>query len=112
HVVAKMSNNDSVGRRRRICMLAYAFYENDARVMQYATALAKRGDLVDVIALRRNGLPEHEVLSDVNVYRIQERIVNEQGRLAYLYRILRFLLLSAIFLTRKHLAQRYQLIHV
>src|SRR5713226_4755079 len=107
-----MSPNDSVGRRRRICMLAYAFYENDTRVMQYATALARRGDLVDVIALRRAGQPEHEVLSDVNVNRIQERMVNEEGRLAYLYRMLRFLLLAAIFITRKHLAYRYQLIHV
>ena len=93
-------------------MVAYAFYENDTRVMQYATALAKRGDLVDVIALRRTGQSGHEVLNEVNVYRIQERVVNEEGRLAYLYRILRFLLLSAIFITRKHLVRRYQLIHV
>jgi len=34
-------------------MLAYSFYEGDTRILQYATALAKRGDVVDVIALRR-----------------------------------------------------------
>ena len=38
---------------RRICMVVYAFYENDTRVMQYADALVERGDHVDVIALRR-----------------------------------------------------------
>ena len=37
-----------------ICMLTYSFYEGDTRVMRYAEALAKRGDRVDVIALRRD----------------------------------------------------------
>ena len=35
----------------RVCMVAYAFYESDTRILQYAAALAKRGDTVDVIAL-------------------------------------------------------------
>jgi glycosyltransferase involved in cell wall biosynthesis len=96
----------------RVCMLVYAFYEMDTRVMQYATALASRGDVVDVIALRREGLPEYEFLDGVNVYRIQPRIMNERGRLNYLWRILRFCLHSALVLTRKHLKNRYQLIHV
>src|SRR5207245_882742 len=48
--------------RTRFCMLAYSFYEGDTRILQYATALAKRGDIVDVIALRRKGQPKHEVL--------------------------------------------------
>ncbi len=47
----------------RVCMLAYAFYKNDTRIQQYASALAKRGDIVDVIALNRRGQPNHEVLS-------------------------------------------------
>ena len=46
----------------RVCMVTYSFYESDARVQQYATALAARGDQVDVMALRREGLPGHEVL--------------------------------------------------
>ena len=51
-----------VARLMRVCMLAYAFYESDARIMQYATALADRGDSVDVIALRRGGSLPFEVL--------------------------------------------------
>ncbi len=93
-------------------MLAYAFYEADTRIQQYAVALARRGDVVDVIALRREGQPQQEVLNGVNVYRIQWRTVNERGRLAYLFRIVRFLILSAMVLTRKHLANSYQLVHV
>jgi glycosyltransferase involved in cell wall biosynthesis len=99
--------------RARVCMLAYAFYESDTRILQYATALAKRGDIVDVIALKRqDDQPEVEVLNGVNVYRIQSRMVNEKGLLTYASRILRFLLHSTLFLRRKHRAHPYDLVHV
>ena len=97
---------------KRICMLVYAFYESDTRVLQYAKALAARGDTVDVFALRREGSPSFEVMDGVSVYRIQSRRVNERGRLAYLFRILRFLLVSTILLARKHLAKPYDVVHV
>jgi glycosyltransferase involved in cell wall biosynthesis len=96
----------------RICMLTYSFYESDNRILRYATALAQRGDSVDVLALRRDGSPSFEVLDGVNVHRIQRRRVNEKGRLSYLRRMCRFLLRSAYILTRKHLKHPYQLIHV
>jgi glycosyltransferase involved in cell wall biosynthesis len=96
----------------RVCMLAYAFYESDTRIMQYATALAQRGDLVDVIALRREGKAGFEVIQGVNVYRIQRRTVNEKGLFAYATRISRFLLHSAVVMRRHHKKNPYQLIHV
>ena len=97
----------------RVCMLAYAFYESDTRVQQYATALAQRGDAVDVVALRRNpDFPEFEVFNGVNLYRIQERAVNEKGLLTYATRILRFLVRSALFLRRKHRQHPYDVVHV
>jgi glycosyltransferase involved in cell wall biosynthesis len=96
----------------KICMLAYSFYETDARIKQYATALVERGDTVDVIALRQPGQPTHSVLNGVNVFRIQTRTINERGPLTYLFRILRFLMSSAAFIARRHLAGKYQLIHV
>jgi glycosyltransferase involved in cell wall biosynthesis len=100
-------------RGLRVCMLAYAFYESDTRILQYATALAERGDTVDVIALQRDGLlPEHEVLNGVNVYRIQARTVNEKGLFTYVSRILRFFLRSALFLHRSHRQQPYDIVHV
>jgi len=49
-------------------MLAYSFYEADARIKQYATALVERGDSVDVIALRQPGQPSRSVLNGVNVF--------------------------------------------
>jgi glycosyltransferase involved in cell wall biosynthesis len=97
---------------KRICQLVYSFYESDNRVMRYAETLAKRGDLVDVIALRKNGQPFHEKLRGVNVYRIQGRVKNEKGQSAFIYRLLKFLIGSSIFLTKQHLNKSYQLIHV
>jgi len=96
----------------KVCMLVYAFYESDTRVLQYATTLAARGDTVDVIALQREGTPSFEILDGVNVYRIQKRKVNERSQLSYLFRILRFLFASTALLTRKHLDKRYDVIHV
>ena len=96
----------------RVCMVVYAFYESDTRVLQYANALAERGDVVDVFALRREGSPAREVLNGVNVYRIQTRRVNERGKFAYLRRILRFFFLSFFCLTRRHMAKSYDAVHV
>src|SRR5258708_4469191 len=96
----------------KVCMLAYSFYEADARIKQYATALVERGDSVDVIALRQSGQPSRSILNGVNVFRIQARKINERGRLSYLVRIMRFLLFSAAFIARRQLSEKYQLIHV
>jgi glycosyltransferase involved in cell wall biosynthesis len=101
------------GRPLRICMLAYAFYESDTRILQYATALAERGDTVDVIALRKDySMPECEILHGVTVHRIQARTVNERGAFAYATRILRFLVHSSVFLYKSERKQAYDIIHV
>ncbi len=97
---------------KRICMISYSFYENDNRVMRYAEALAKRGDHIDVIALRKEGQPKQETWKGVRVYRIQHRSRDEKGKFTYLFRILKFLFRSMFFLTWKHLHRRYHLVHV
>jgi glycosyltransferase involved in cell wall biosynthesis len=96
----------------RVCMLAYSFYESDMRILRYATALVERGDTVDVIALRRPGIPAFEVVQGVSVYRVQPRERNERGWYDYLIRVMRFMLVSAFMLSRKHIAKPYDVIHV
>ena len=96
----------------KVCMLAYTYYENDNRVRRYADTLMRRGDTVDVISLRREDQIGHEEINGVRVYRIQSREVNEKGKLSYLYRIAKFLIRSSVFLTRRHLKEPYDLIHV
>ena len=97
---------------KHICMLAYSFYESDNRIMRYADALAQRGDIVDVIALRGENLPEYEKLKNVNVYRIQKRMINEKSKITYLCRLMIFLLRSLIFITKKHMQYPYDVVHV
>ncbi len=96
----------------RVCMVAYAFYDSDTRIMRYAEALVQRGDQVDVIALRRPDQSESEVVDGVNVLRIQQRQPNESARTSYLTQILMFLVRAMVLVTRKHLRTRYQVIHV
>jgi glycosyltransferase involved in cell wall biosynthesis len=96
----------------KVCMVAYAFYETDNRVRRYAEALAKRGDTVEAISLRREGLPAFEVLNGVRIHRVQARQINEKGKLTHITRLLGFFIRSMAFLTRSHLKERYDLIHV
>lgn len=96
----------------RICMLTYSFYESDTRILQYAGALAQRGDKVDVIALRHEGKPAIEVLNGVRVFRIQSRSRSRENRLGYIFQVLCFMVRSAVFLTRRHLSLNYDVIHV
>jgi glycosyltransferase involved in cell wall biosynthesis len=96
----------------RVCMLAYTFYETDGRVMRYAEALVGAGAEVEAIVLRREGQPATEVVDGVTVVRIQKRRKDEKGKLAYLLRLLRFFFHSMAEVTRRHLAQRYDLVHV
>jgi glycosyltransferase involved in cell wall biosynthesis len=96
-----------------ICMLAYSFYENDNRMRRYAEALSCRGDKVDVVALNHKGFKSFDVLNGVNVYRIQNRTVDEKGPFSYFFKLFLFLLNSTFFITKLHLFKnRYDVIHV
>lgn len=96
----------------RICMLVYSFYESDNRVMRYAEALAKRGDQVDIISLKKNTRSFQDVLRGVNVYRIQKREKNEKNHLTYFVRLIRFLIISFLFISWRHIKTPYKLVHV
>lgn len=103
----------SARRSLRICMVVYSFYVTDSRVRQYATALADRGDYVDVFALRSSGRqPKIEKHGSVTVYNIQERQKDERGVLDYGHRILRFFLKAFWIVTRMHQKQKYDVVHV
>ena len=96
----------------KVCMVAYTFYEQDNRVRRYAESLAKRGDCVDVLALRHEGQSLKEVIDGVCLYRIQRRVLSEKGRFTYLGKLLLFFLHSTVFLAWKQLQERYDLVHV
>ncbi len=101
-----------IAPKLNVCMLAYSFYDTDARVRRYAEVLARRGDHVDVIALKKTGQQRTEVLQGVNVHRIQERSLDEKGKLDYLIRLLKFLINSFLYLSGKHIRRAYDIVHV
>jgi len=99
--------------RKKICMVTHNIYETDNRVRRYAEALAKRGDRVDVIALTSGDVPlGSETVAGVTVHRIQSRKRDERGKWTYAWRLLRFLVVSAKTLTRRHREIKYDLIHI
>jgi glycosyltransferase involved in cell wall biosynthesis len=96
----------------KVCMVAYTFYESDNRVRRYAETLAKRGDEVEAIVLRRDKQSREGMVEGVRVRRIQTRVRDEKGPLTYLVKLLIFLFRSMWVLTVSHLKSRYDLIHV
>jgi glycosyltransferase involved in cell wall biosynthesis len=96
----------------KACMVAYSYYETDNRIRRYAETLAARGDDVSVVSLRSPTQDEYGELNKVKVYRIQERIIDEKGKLSYLKKLIRFFLKSGKLLTLEHIKNPYDLIHV
>ncbi len=99
---------------KKTCMVSYSHYEGDNRVMRYAEALAKRGDSVDVIAIKVDPThPDTEIMGSVHVHRMLLRSRKlQQGKLSYLLPILRFWLSSSLWLAKSHMRRRYDFIHV
>ena len=96
-------------------MITHSFYESDNRVIRYAETLARRGDVVEVLALRRSPeIPREEITNGVRIFRIQNRFSkNTQSRSAdFLWPLLRFLAVSSWWVTRRHLRRRYDVVHV
>ncbi len=99
--------------RKKICMVAHSGYEGDNRIRRYAEALVKRGDQVDVIALAEGNAPlGSDVISGVTLFRVQRRNHNERSKWTSFWNLLRFLVNSSVFLTRRHHRIRYDLVHV
>src|SRR5215472_12994381 len=98
------------GQGMRVCMVAYTFYDSDNRVMRYAETLAKRGDEVDVIALRDR--VRVSVQNGVRVLHIQRRLVNEKSQFTYLFRIMLFFFRAMFVLSVNHIRKPYRFIHV
>jgi glycosyltransferase involved in cell wall biosynthesis len=106
-------NSGSAHRRLRVAMVVYSFYLTDSRVRQYATALADRGDHVDILALSSSPTqPAIESYGGVTVYNIQQRKKDERGLFDYAQRLGRFFLKASWTLTRMQRKQKYDIVHV
>ncbi len=99
-------------RSLRVCHVVYSFYDTDYRVRRYATSLSRRGDHVDVIALRREAQSRDEVIDGCHVSRLQTRSKDERGPLGYLAKVVLFLTRAAAVVASRHAKQRYDIVHV
>jgi glycosyltransferase involved in cell wall biosynthesis len=101
-------------KARRICMVTHSYFLADARVTRYAEALARRGDHVDVISLQRwRDKPEPEPTDNINIVRLQSRLrKDESSPFSHLWPILRFLVVSSLWITRHHRRDPYDLLHI
>lgn len=96
----------------RVCMVVYSFYESDNRVRRYAEALARRGDTVEIIALRQPGAMVRQWHGTILVHKVQYRELNERGKWEYLGRLMLFFMRSMITLLKRHHAKRFDVVHV
>lgn len=108
----EMMNKETGGRKMRVCMLAYAFYETDNRVRRYTETLLQQGHSVDVISVRTPSQGLFGSGRNIRVFRIQRRSPNEKARITYLLKLLLFSLKSLIVISFLHLRKRYDLVHV
>lgn len=94
-------------------MVAYTFYDEDARVIRYSETLAKMGYNVDFIGIKINkNTPDRYKINNVNIYNILYREINENGKLNYIIRLLSFFLKTFLFVTINYFRKRYKIIHV
>jgi glycosyltransferase involved in cell wall biosynthesis len=99
---------------RKVSMVAYSHYETDNRVLRYAEELARRGDAVEVFALKSDrNQADAEMLNGVKVHRVQSRLgKNQESKVSFLLPILRFWLNTSVRLSWKQLQRRCDVVHV
>ncbi|MGC8811056.1 MAG: glycosyltransferase [bacterium] len=103
--------------KHKILHLAYTFFEFDTRVKRYPEALAEEGYEIDVISLKEGKVKEEkgsdeEKLSNIRLFKIQKRSINEKNRKDYFKRLFIFFIKSMFIITKKHFKNKYALIHV
>jgi glycosyltransferase involved in cell wall biosynthesis len=93
-------------------MLTHSYYEEDARVRREAEALVAAGRAVDVVALRRPGLPAQDTVAGVAVHRLPVQRHQGSGIVSYLLEYAAFFWRSAFTAARLHRRRRYGLAQV
>ena len=112
--IRSLSPRPPCARPRRICLVTQSCYERDNRVMRYAESLAARGDLVEVLALRRHpDDPRAATLEGVRVHRLDDRFgKTERSPLGHLRPALRFAFRAARWLRTEADRRPFDLVHV
>jgi glycosyltransferase involved in cell wall biosynthesis len=97
---------------QRAAVIVFSYYPSDTRVMRAAEAMSKAGMAVDLLCLQQTSQePLREQVNGVDVFRIGIK-KQRAGKLTYATQYLHFLILSFLWLSRRQLARRYDVVHV
>ncbi len=99
-------------RRRPICMIVHAYYEEDPRVRREAECLVAAGWAVDVFGLRRPGESPSAVVAGVNLRRLPVGRHQGAGLPVYLAEYGAFLARAFWAAALAHRRRRYGLVEV
>ncbi len=92
--------------------IAYDWYPFEPRALRQAEAAARAGHRVDVICLCRPHERKHEVYHNVHIYRVPISRSHGGSLPGTIFQWCWFLLLATIEITRLHLKDRYDVVHV
>lgn len=95
-----------------VCMIAYAVYESDSRLLCYTNTLAELGHSVDVIAVEGQEKLAALPAKRVRLYQIRGKKYAGNARLGHLYGMLAFFLRATSLVSRRELAHHYDVVHV
>ena len=96
----------------RIASVAFTNYDADPRVRRMSEALVERGDAVTAITLMQDGKPRQRSVSGVDVLGIDMPQYRGTSVRAYLAQYIRFLFAAMWLLTKLHLRNRFDVVHV
>jgi glycosyltransferase involved in cell wall biosynthesis len=96
----------------RICMVAYTDYAGDLRIRREAEALVARGDVVDLICPRTEGLDGATTLGGVNLHFVRWYRHERAGPIRYLARYVTFLFAAAARVSRLNRSNRIDIVQV
>ena len=98
--------------RHRAAVIVFWSYPSDVRVMRSAEAMSKSGMSVDLICLQQQpSEPHQELINGVQVSRLGLK-KRRGGKLGYAWQYLAFLILTFLWLSRRSLTHRYEVVHI
>jgi glycosyltransferase involved in cell wall biosynthesis len=98
-------------RKKNVCFLYYQGFNQ--LIHREAVTLKKDGYEVDIICLKLSAEDvDFERYDGLNLYKIQSRLEAEKTLGGYVLGLSRFLVKSALLITRMNFSRRYDLIHV
>jgi glycosyltransferase involved in cell wall biosynthesis len=96
---------------KRVAVVVFSYFPSDPRVYRAATALAGAGAEIDLFCLCKSGEAAKVRVSGVNVTRAKIK-KSRAGKLAYVKQYAVFTAAAFLWLTRRSLKRRYDLVHV